>query len=187
FPTAPPGRQAADPHHRAEVEEALAHFENPQGLFNSQEVSQTAWKSDPWEYGFFELDHRELASKHYNNISFPPFSSRTDRPAKPHRPGVTSPYLYVSRPNRNISFEFHVEDFEATSVNTSLWTDFDPDSMDVDSKGPRPAAKIWIVVSALYRREVEAGLEPDQLTFPQASFQKTNSTLTRDPATKGMS
>ncbi|KAK4692200.1 hypothetical protein P7C70_g9182, partial [Phenoliferia sp. Uapishka_3] len=186
FPIAPPGRKAFDPNHRAEVEDALTLFKNPQGLFNSQEVSQTAWKSDPWEYGVCEIDHPD---KYHNNLSFPPFSSRTNHPARPHRPGVTDPYLYVSRPKRNIAFEFHVEDFELSSVNTSLWTDFDPDSMEVDDEDARPAAKIWIVVSALYRGAVEAGLEQpaNELSSIQASFRKTSSALTRDPATKGTS
>ncbi|KAK4695058.1 hypothetical protein P7C70_g8626, partial [Phenoliferia sp. Uapishka_3] len=185
FPQRPPAIDAGDEGMLVDIEQAYHYFSDPGLLFPSGKASPPEshhpdWSSAQWSYPFFDFSNRSYASsklsfpgtsfiltnpiklEHFDSISFPPYTSRTDHPDKPCQPGFTHGYIYASA-HEKVAFEFHVEDFEASSVNTSIWTGRslkEEESMAVDEGANyKDSAKIWIVVSALYRARVEAGIE----------------------------
>ncbi|KAK4698393.1 hypothetical protein P7C70_g7883, partial [Phenoliferia sp. Uapishka_3] len=106
--------------------------------------------------------------KNLDLFSFPRYTSRPDHKDRPIQPGFTDAYLYISSGKKECTaFEFHIEDMEATSINTSLWTGRSKpsttqkdDEMQVDDDpSEQDSAKIWIMVSPLFRARVEAGLD----------------------------
>ncbi|KAK4692981.1 hypothetical protein P7C70_g9020, partial [Phenoliferia sp. Uapishka_3] len=180
FPHRPPPIQPTPDQLRRmteDVDVAWEYFSDPKLLFDSNpktdsNSSDSNWTSAPWNQACIRLDTKTLSSKFNNSLSFPPFSSRVHHPLTSFYPGFTHPSLYASSDNP-IALPFHIEALEASSVNTSIWTGRGKRQEKQylnNQHEARDSARIWILVSPLYRARVEAALDREFLTYSNRSI-----------------